>query len=131
MKKHENFSKALANLHEGIKLNEPYTVVEQTGIVGLFGICFEQAWKLMKEVLEEHGRFIEKIGSPRAIIKIAFQCNMISDEELWLNILEARNTLAHTYSDEQALSVISAVKTDYIKAFDELKKELDANWMEF
>ncbi|MBR3731967.1 MAG: HI0074 family nucleotidyltransferase substrate-binding subunit, partial [Spirochaetales bacterium] len=105
MKKYDNFCKALTNLHEGIILAEPYTVVEQTGIVGLFGICFEQAWKLMKEVLEKHGRFIEKIGSPRAIIKIAFQCNMITDEELWLNILESRSTLAHTYSDEQALSV--------------------------
>lgn len=131
MKKYDNFCKALTNLHEGMTLTEPYTVVEQTGIVGLFGICFEQAWKLMKEVLEKHGRFIDKIGSPRAIIKIAFQCNMITDEELWLNILESQNTLAHTYSDEQALSVITAVKAEYIKTFDELKKELDKNWMDF
>ena len=36
MKKYDNFCKALANLKEGSKLEEPYTIVEQTGIVGLF-----------------------------------------------------------------------------------------------
>ena len=95
MRKYENFCKALSNLHEGLKLNEPYSVVEQTGIVGLFEICFEQSWKLMKAVLEDHGRFEDQIGSPRAIIKIAYQCNMIKDGEKWLELLESRNILAH------------------------------------
>ena len=56
MKKYDNFSKALMNLQEGLKLEEPYSIIEQTGIVGLFEICFEQSWKLMKAVLEEHGK---------------------------------------------------------------------------
>lgn len=80
-------------------MQEPYTVVEQTGIVGLFEICFEQSWKLMKEILAEYGRFEEKIGSPRVIIKIAYQCRMVDDCEGWLALLESRNILAHTYSD--------------------------------
>lgn len=71
MKKYDNFCKAIKNLNEGLKIEEPYTIVEQTGIVGLFEICFEQSWKLMKEIFEKHGRFEEKTGSPRAIIKVA------------------------------------------------------------
>ena len=129
MEKYNNFYKALANLHEGVKLNEPYSIVEQTGIVGLFEICFEQSWKLMKEVLEQHGRFEDKIGSPRALIKTAFQCGMISDEEQWLELLKTRNVLAHTYSDEQTLNVIRSLKEKYIFAFDDLKKELDDRWL--
>lgn len=129
MKKYENFCKALANLHEGVKIEEPHTIVEQTGIVALFEICFEQSWKLMKAVLEEHGRTENKIGSPRAIIKIAFQCGMITNEELWLSLLEAQNIISHTYSDEQALDIIRSVKERYIFAFDDLKKELDKRWL--
>lgn len=129
MKKYDNFCKALANLSEGAKLEEPYTVVEQTGIVGLFGICFEQAWKLMKEVLETHGRFEEKIGSPRAIIKIAYQCGMIHNCEGWLELLESRNLLARTYSDEQALYAIGKIKSDYLALFAELKTELEKKWL--
>lgn len=60
MRKYDNFCKAIKNLNEGLKIEEPYTIVEQTGIVGLFEICFEQSWKLMKEILEKHGRFEEK-----------------------------------------------------------------------
>lgn len=79
--------------------------------------------------LEEHGRFEEKIGSPRAIIKVAYQCGMINDCEAWLELLEARNILAHTYSDEQALNVIRKLKSDYIILFETLKKELDERWL--
>lgn len=129
MRKYENFCKALSNLHEGLKLNEPYSVVEQTGIVGLFEICFEQSWKLMKAVLEDHGRFEDKIGSPRAIIKIAYQCNMIKDEEKWLELLESRNILAHTYSDAEAVEIIRKLKTDYFGLFEELRDEIDDRWI--
>lgn len=129
MKKYENFCKALSNLQEGLKLDEPYSVVEQTGIVGLFEICFEQSWKLMKAVLEEHGRFEDKIGSPRAIIKIAYQCNMIKDGEKWLELLESRNILAHTYSDAEAVEIIRKLKTDYFGLFEELRDEITERWI--
>lgn len=129
MKKYENFCRALANLNEGAKLKEPYTIVEQTGIVGLFEICFEQAWKLIKAVLEEHGRTADKIGSPRAIIKIAYQCGMIDDCDGWLELLESRNMLAHTYSNEQALVVIRKIKSSYLILFKELKTELEQGWL--
>lgn len=130
MKKYDNFCKALANLKVGSQLSEPYTVVEQTGIVGLFEICFEQSWKLMKELLEEHGRFEERIGSPKSIIKIAYQCGMINDCEGWLELLESRNILAHIYSDERALYVIRKLKTDYIALFETLKNEIDSRWLD-
>ncbi|MCI5946943.1 MAG: nucleotidyltransferase substrate binding protein [Oscillospiraceae bacterium] len=130
MKKYENFSRALANLKEGAKIKEPYTVVEQVGIAGLFMICFEQAWKLMKEILDDHGRSDERIGSPRGIIKLAYQCGMIQNCEAWLELLESRNILTHTYSEEQALNIIRRFKTDFIPLFDELKTEIDTNgWL--
>ena len=130
MKKYDNFSKALKNLKECLKVEEPYSVVEQTGIVGLFQICFEQSWKLMKEVLENHGRFAVRTGSLREIIKIAYQCDMIKNQKAWLEILESRNILAHTYSDEQSLNVIKSIKSDYISVFEELKNELDKRWID-
>ena len=52
MRKFENFCKALENLKDIFNYEEPYGNVEMTGMVGLFEICFEQAWKAMKEILE-------------------------------------------------------------------------------
>ncbi len=131
MKKYDNFCKSIANLKEGLEIEEPYTIVEQTGIVGLFEICFEQSWKLMKEVLEEHGRFEEKIGSPKAIIKVAYQCGMVNNCDGWLELLDLRNILAHTYSDEQSLYVIRKLKSDHISLFETLKKDMDDRWLNF
>ena len=116
-------------MQEGLKLNEPYTIVEQTGIIGLFEICFEQSWKMMKWVLEEHGRYEQKIGSPKAIIKMAYQCGMVADEEGWLELLQSRNILAHTYSDVQSLDVIRKLKSEQIHLFEALKREIDENWL--
>ena len=99
MKKYENFCKALNNLTEGLKTEPPYSIVERTGIIALFKICFEQTWKLIKELLELHGFLIDKISSPRTVLKIAYQCKMINEENIWLEILETRNILAHTYDD--------------------------------
>lgn len=34
---------------------EPYNTVVLTGLVGLYEICFEQSWKMMKEIFEIRG----------------------------------------------------------------------------
>lgn len=128
MKKYDNFCKALSNLREGAQLNSPYTVVEQTGITGLFGICFEQSWKLMKAVLEYNGCFEYKTDSPREIIKAAYQCGMINDAGEWLDLLMTRNVLSHTYSDEEALAAIEQIKNKFLILFEQLKKVIDEEW---
>ena len=55
MKKYDNFFVALSNLKEIYKYSEPYDTVILTGLVGLYEVCFEQAWKMMKEILEAYG----------------------------------------------------------------------------
>lgn len=52
MKKLDNFESAVKNLKEIYQYEEPYDNVVLTGLVGLYEICFEQAWKAMKEMKE-------------------------------------------------------------------------------
>ena len=128
--KYDNFVKALGNLMTGAKKEPPYSLLEETGMVGLFEICFEQAWKLMKASLELQGRNLDKIASPRGIIKIAYQCGMIDDEEGWLNLLKRRNLLAHTYNDEDILPVIEEIRNSFLPLFVALQRETETNWLE-
>lgn len=44
---------------------EPYNTVILTGLVGLYEICFEQSWKMLKEILEAHGYEEGATGSPK------------------------------------------------------------------
>ena len=72
--------------------------------MSLFEICFEQAWKAMKEQLEASGYGEHKSSSPKSVIKLAYQARMVKDEEIWLAALQARNNVAHSYSEPIALS---------------------------
>ncbi len=129
MKKFENFCNAYKNLKDIYDYTEPYGNVELTGMVGLFEVCFEQAWKAMKEILEKDGFPEGRTGSPRQILKTAYQAGMIDDEELWMSALAARNNVTHAYNKVVALDIISGAKQKYYKMFGALKEKIEREWM--
>lgn len=129
MKKYENFCNAFRNLKDIYDYNEPYTNVEMSGLVALYEICFEQAWKAMKEILEQQGFAEERTGSPKIVLKTAFAAGMIRDEDLWMAALNARNNVAHSYNKEIALDIINQTKDKFYKMFEELKTEIDTKWI--
>ena len=129
MKKYENFCRAYKNLAESINIEPPYDTVTTTGLVGLFEITFEQSWKMIKEILEYHGYDESNTGSPRIVIKTAYQAGMIKDEENWLKALAARNNVAHSYNEEIALAIINETKEIYTEMFLKLKETVEKNWL--
>lgn len=129
MKKYENFCAALANMEEIYHYQEPYDNVVLTGLVGLYEICFEQAWKVMKEILMQHGYEQGATGSPKIILKTAYKAGMIKDEDLWIRALQARNNVVHSYNREIALEIVKQVKADFYDMFCVLKKELERAWI--
>ncbi len=129
MKKYENFCNALANLSEIKNHDEPEGNIEITGMVGLYEICFEQAWKAVKELLESSGYVDFRTGSPKQIIKAAYSAGLINDEEVWLSALVDRNNVAHSYNRDIAMQIINNTKEKYLPMFEHLKDEIDANWI--
>ena len=129
MKKYDNFCSALNNLRDIYNYHEPYDNVVITGLVGLYEICFEQAWKLMKDILENHGYEGAATGSPKLIIKTAYQASMILDEENWLAALQARNNVTHSYNRAVALDIVKQTKEQFYELFCNLKKQIDKNWI--
>lgn len=129
MKKYENFCNALYNLKDIYDYEEPYSNVEMTGLVGLYEICFEQAWKAMKELLERDGFAEGQTGSPRQIIKTAYQAGMIEEEEIWLDALVSRNNVAHAYNQVIALDIIKRTKDSYYCMFEKLKSNMENQWI--
>lgn len=129
MKKFDNFCAALKNLEEIFNYEEPYGNVVLTGLVGLFEICFEQSWKAMKEILEYDGVSEGQTGSPRQILKSAFQAGMFQNEELWLAALRTRNNVAHAYNQAVAVDIVKQTKTYYFQMFCDLKQELEEKWI--
>lgn len=65
MKKYENFCRALENLKDIYQYDKPYNNVILSGLVALYEICFEQAWKAMKEIMSAGGIREADTGSPK------------------------------------------------------------------
>ena len=129
MKKYENFCSSLGNMTDIYNYEEPYDNVVLTGLVGLYEITFEQSWKMMKEILQNHGYEEGATGSPKIILKTAYKAGMIKDEELWLRALQARNNVTHSYNQKIALGIVSEAKNEFYKMFVELKEEVENGWL--
>lgn len=129
MKKYENFCSSLRNMKDIYNYKEPYDNVVLTGLVGLYEITFEQSWKMMKEILQNHGYEEGATGSPKIILKTAYKAGMIKDEELWLRALQARNNVTHSYNQKIALGIVDEAKNEFYKMFVELKEEVENGWL--
>ena len=129
MKKFENFCKALNNLQILRNAEEPYDILTMTGGVALFEICFEQAWKIMKDILADQGYSAAQTGSPRQILKLAYSAGMVQDEEKWLEMLASRNEVSHSYNEKIALYLVRTDKAVYFWVFEDLKAELEEKWL--
>ena len=129
MKKFENFCRALDNLEQGARYAPPYDTVVLTGLVALYEVCFEQAWKAMKDILERHGYAESATGSPRMVLRLAYQAGMISDEAAWLSALSDRNNVTHVYNEALALEIVAHCRTTYVPMLRMLKETLEQSWL--
>jgi len=126
----ENFEKAFRLLEEVLeeKPINKYSMLEQEGIIQRFEYTFELAWKTIKDKLLYEG-YDEK--SPRAVIRKAFAAGFISedDTEVWLDSLDKRNLLSHTYDEKTAEVALEAIQTRYYplikQVYQNLKSEID------
>jgi len=105
----ENYASSLNELKAALE-QKTYSKLERAGLIQLFEISFELAWKTLKDILFYEGYDVK---SPRATIKQAFEIDLIISGELWLELLESRNRFSHVYNEEMAESAIRAIKEDY------------------
>lgn len=105
-----NFNKAMNHLGDALKIEQP-DLVQKAGIIQLFEMSFELAWKLLKDYLEEQGFQDEK--SPRAVLKKAFEIGLIGHGHEWMQLLEDRNLTSHTYDEEKATEMEQLIDNKY------------------
>ena len=97
--------KAATTLDEVLAL--PLSAIIRDAAIKRFEYTFELAWKLFKRLAKQDG--IE-VNSPRQAIRAAFQLGIISDVDLWFEMLEGRNLTTHTYNEEIADRVFESAQ---------------------
>lgn len=115
-----NFLKATRQLTEFIE-KEELNKLEVQGLIQCFEYTFELGWKTMKDYLEQEGLGVK---TPRDTIQTAFQIRLITDGHGWIDALEKRNLLAHTYDEERAMEAEKLIRTKYYQMIKELCEKL-------
>ena len=119
-KRFQSYKRSLEALSEARERDMEDSFV-LSGTSAKFSITFDLAWKTMKDILIEHYAIIDFVaGSPREVLKKAFQAGMISGDE-WIQMLEIRNQLTHDYDGEIVKTHCQTIVQTYINKFEEFQ----------
>jgi nucleotidyltransferase substrate binding protein (TIGR01987 family) len=120
----QNFDRAFVLLRQALEkgpgvLNQ----LEKEGVVQRFEYSFELAWKTVKDYLEENGIVFVTV-TPRQVLKDAFAAKVIADGQVWIDMLDHRNLLSHTYSSASFGKAVDAIAARYLPAMAALHEFL-------
>lgn len=94
------------------------------GTVQNFNLTFDISWKVMKDILIKRMGVIDfAIGSPRDTLQAAYTNGLIFDDE-WLQMLRARNQLAHDYDGSYATEIFELIISVFYDCFEKFKEHV-------
>jgi nucleotidyltransferase substrate binding protein (TIGR01987 family) len=118
----DNYRKAFLQLTEFIE-KDSLNKFEVQGLIQCFEYTFELGWKTVKDYLEQEGFDVK---TPRSAIQTAFQAQLISDGHTWIDMLEKRNLMAHTYNEQYAEQAEQLIRNEYYRVLKEIYNKLEA-----
>lgn len=120
--KFENYQNAFDRLSEGILKFDKTNDLQRDGLIQRFEFTFELAWKTLKAIFDDEG--LTGLNSPKTVLREAFSAGLIEDDELWLLMLNDRNSTSHVYSEKQAIEICNNIIVKHISAFEGLIRQI-------
>ncbi|OHX65545.1 HI0074 family nucleotidyltransferase substrate-binding subunit [Flammeovirga pacifica] len=114
----QDLSKSFNKLEVALKRDHSDEII-RAGIIQFFEMTFELSWKTLKDYLESEGY---EVKSPRATIQQAYQISVIKEGHQWIDALNKRNLMAHTYDEDLSLEAIHLIEKEYILLLRDLIK---------
>jgi nucleotidyltransferase substrate binding protein (TIGR01987 family) len=93
------------------------------GLIQRFEYTHELAWNVMKDYAIYQGN--TNIGGSRDASREAFQLQLITDGNVWMDMISSRNKTSHTYNEETAEEIFSKILEDYYPAFVAFKNKME------
>lgn len=120
----ENFGRAVTLLAEPLaRDSQTLSALEREGVIQRFKVALELAWKALKDHLEGEGLVIEP-KTPRNVIRCAVATRVLSDDRVWMDMIDQRNLLSHTFDCATAEQTFGAIRERYFEAIVELYRRL-------
>lgn len=125
-----NYEKALRKLEEAAeRIKDDYEIDEEgnideddflddiikEGVIQRFEYTHELAWNVMKDYLNEIAG-IKALGSKDST-RQALAGELITNGEVWMEMIQSRNQTSHTYNEEVADGIFGKIIREYLPAF--------------
>ena len=118
--RYQNFDRAFLLLRDAFKDGPAkLSLLEKQGVIQRFEFSFELAWKTVKDFLQDGGLVISPI-TPRQVLKDAFAAKVIDEGQVWIDMLDHRNLLSHTYDSSVFEQAVDAIAVRYLPAMSRL-----------
>ena len=111
----QNYQKALGQLTSALaQYDEHAEALIKEGILQRFEFTHELAWKMLKDYLEYEGH--QGITGSRSARRLAFSLGLVSDGQIWMDMIESRNRTVHTYDERVLEQEFAKVQQAYAPA---------------
>jgi nucleotidyltransferase substrate binding protein (TIGR01987 family) len=116
----QNFARAVVLLREPIERGvTTLSNLEKEGTIQRFEFAVELAWKTLRDYLEYEGHVIQPV-TPRNVIKEASAARILRDGQVWIDMLDHRNLMSHTYDEQAFEQAVQAISAQYMGALQGL-----------
>jgi len=125
----DNLQRAYTRLRSVLELaaEDPESEVVRLASIKAYEFTFELSWATLKDYLSYNGI---DARLPREVIKQAFATGLLADGQLWIDMLEERNLMAHTYDDARAKAAVTQIQTRYLAGLEQLHTLLSGKLQE-
>ena len=115
----DNLQRAYQRLRWAMEIHQqdPSDELIRMAVIKAYEFTFELSWKTLKDFLAYNG-IDAKL--PREVLKQAFTTGLVSDGQLWIDMLEERNLMAHTYDDTRARKAVDQIQERYLSGLQQL-----------
>jgi nucleotidyltransferase substrate binding protein (TIGR01987 family) len=117
MQRFDNFRRAFAQIKSAVDLSNERTLseLEKQGLIQAFEYTHELAWNTLKDFLEEKG--VSKIYGSKDATREAFKQNLVSNGQIWMDMIKSRNLTSHTYNTDIAEKIENDILNRYYAEF--------------
>ncbi len=120
----DNFQRALKQLELGFELMDSRELneLEKQGFIQAFESNFELARNVIKDFYECQG--VVGIQGSRDAFRLAFERGLITDGDIWMDMIKKRQLTVHAYNEDVATEINHAIIDNYYQQFVALKDSL-------
>lgn len=118
------YKNAVDRLEEVIETyNDNNSRIIVDAMIQRFEFCVELSWKLLKDYLSSEN--VGDFNSPRSVMKESYKMGLITEGELWLDMLEDRNLTSHTYDEIVANTIRDNILNTHYTLLKKLKENME------